>query len=175
MVTFQFVASTLAAQGLAGLDPGVALAVLIRPCWGAVHVAQLEGPTARIHNYVLGALGRRKKEDWQWMLARVPIFNKKNKVIKINKQINKYLRTATKSVSDSHLKRTWGSKIQPVKDLTILLDLLLHYIERLCLSCFWGIIKDTCHLSFSQPTPPPKKQYNTYKKIFDLKFVSIRL
>ena len=35
-------------------------------------MTQLEGPTIRIHNYVLGGFGeRRKKEkDWQQMLAQ---------------------------------------------------------------------------------------------------------
>ena len=39
---------------------------------------QLEGPTTRIYNCVLGAFGKKKKkreEDWQQMLAQVPIFN----------------------------------------------------------------------------------------------------
>ena len=47
----------------------------------ASHIAQPEGPTTRIYNYVLGALGRRrrKKRGWQQMLAQVPIFKKKAK------------------------------------------------------------------------------------------------
>ena len=47
---------------------------------------QLEGPTTRIYNYVLGGFGEKKqkkkkekrereKEDWQQLLAQVPIFN----------------------------------------------------------------------------------------------------
>ena len=42
---------------------------------------QLEGPATKIHNYVLGGLGEKKqrgkrKEDWQQLLAQVPIFKK---------------------------------------------------------------------------------------------------
>ena len=45
---------------------------------------QLEGPTTRIHNYVLGGFGetkqkKKKKENWQQLLAQVPIFKKKKK------------------------------------------------------------------------------------------------
>ena len=42
---------------------------------------QLEGPTSKIHNYVLGGLGEKKQEkkkkDWQQLLAQVPIFTYK--------------------------------------------------------------------------------------------------
>ena len=59
---------------------GADLASLSKPCRGSVpHIAQLEGPTTRIHNYVLGCFGEKeklKKEDWQQMLAQVPIFKK---------------------------------------------------------------------------------------------------
>ena len=46
------------------------------------HIAQLEGSTTRIYNYVLGDFGEKKEkkeaaEDWQQMLAQVPIFKKK--------------------------------------------------------------------------------------------------
>ena len=39
-------------------------------------MAQPEGPTTGIYNYIRGALGRGgiKIEDWQEMLAQVPIF-----------------------------------------------------------------------------------------------------
>ena len=42
---------------------------------------QLEGPTTKICNYLLGGLGEEKKqggkkEDWQRLLAQVPIFKK---------------------------------------------------------------------------------------------------
>ena len=43
-------------------------------------MAQPEGPTARMYNYVLGGFGEKtgkNKEDWQQMLAQVPIFKKK--------------------------------------------------------------------------------------------------
>ena len=42
---------------------------------------QLEGPTTKIYNYVLEGLGGekagKKKEDWQQLLAQVPVFKKK--------------------------------------------------------------------------------------------------
>ena len=44
-------------------------------------MAQPEGPTTKIYNYLLRGFGEKKKkekEDWQQMLAKVPIF-KKNK------------------------------------------------------------------------------------------------
>ncbi|GAA9114212.1 hypothetical protein BTM330_15590 [Helicobacter pylori] len=39
----------------------------------------LEGPTTKIYNYVLGEFGdkkqeKKKEEDWQQLLAQVPIF-----------------------------------------------------------------------------------------------------
>ena len=47
------------------------------------HIAQPEGPTTRIYNYVLGGFGEKKEkeeeEDWQQMFAQVPIFKKKRK------------------------------------------------------------------------------------------------
>ena len=48
----------------------------------ASHMPQPEGPTARIYNYALGSFGEKKeekKEDWQQMLAEMPIFTKINK------------------------------------------------------------------------------------------------
>ena len=38
----------------------------------AAHIEQLEGPTTRIYNYVMGLWGGKKKgeEDWQQMLAQ---------------------------------------------------------------------------------------------------------
>ena len=46
------------------------------------HIAQPEALTTRIYNYVLGSFGekkeKKKKEDWQQMLAQVPIFKKTN-------------------------------------------------------------------------------------------------
>ena len=50
---------------------------------------QLEGPTTKIYNYVLGGFGEKvknkkeeedKKEDWQQMLAQVPIFKEKSSI-----------------------------------------------------------------------------------------------
>ena len=47
-------------------------------------MSQPEGPTTKIYNYVLVGLGEkkaeeRKKEDWQQLLAQVPIFKKKKR------------------------------------------------------------------------------------------------
>ena len=58
---------------------GMDLALLTRPCWAASHTAKPEGPTTRIYNYTLGVFRekKKKKEDWQQMLAQVPIFKKK--------------------------------------------------------------------------------------------------
>ena len=42
-------------------------------------MAEPEGPTSRIYNYVLGGFGetkKKKKTDWQQMLAQVPILKK---------------------------------------------------------------------------------------------------
>ena len=44
-------------------------------------MAQPEGPTTRIYNYVLGGFEekKKKKKDWQEMSAQVPIFKKAKK------------------------------------------------------------------------------------------------
>ena len=70
---------------------------------------QLEEPTARIYNYVPGALGRRrrrKKEDRQQMLAQVPILRKKKKErngssepLKVLEQRSERLKSATEEES----------------------------------------------------------------------------
>ena len=58
----KFTRSTLAAQGFAGADPGrrysTANQAMLRqhPTWH-----EQKDPQLRIHNYVLGGLGRRKK------------------------------------------------------------------------------------------------------------------
>ena len=47
----------------------------------ASHIAKPEGPTTRIYNYVLGGFGEKRKikeQDWQQMLAQVPILKKKH-------------------------------------------------------------------------------------------------
>ena len=48
----------------------------------ASHIAE-SGPTTRIYNYVLGNFGEKenKEEDWQQMLAEVPILKKRNFII----------------------------------------------------------------------------------------------
>ena len=58
---------------------GMDLACSSGPVEVASHIAQLEGPTTRECNYVLGGFGeKKKKKDWQGMLALVPIFKKKD-------------------------------------------------------------------------------------------------
>ena len=47
---------------------------------------QLEGPTTKIYNYVLGGFGekkQKKKKNWQQLLAQVPILKKQKTEIKI--------------------------------------------------------------------------------------------
>ena len=42
----------------------------------ASHMPQLEGPTTKIYNYVLGGFGekkQKKKDDWQQLLAQVAL------------------------------------------------------------------------------------------------------
>ena len=41
---------------------GTDLAPLIKPWWGSVPIAEPEGPTTRIYNYVLGGFGDKKRE-----------------------------------------------------------------------------------------------------------------
>ena len=44
---------------------------------------QLEGRTTRIYNYALGGFGekkKKKKEDWEQVLAQVPILKKKKEL-----------------------------------------------------------------------------------------------
>ena len=59
---------------------GTDMIPLTEPYEVASNVAQPGGPTARIHNCVLGGLWekkeKKKKKDWQQMLAQVPIFRK---------------------------------------------------------------------------------------------------
>ena len=63
---------------------GADMAPFIGPSWGGIPHAttrpQLEGPTTKIYNYVLEGFGEKEEEDdndWQHMLAQVPIFEKK--------------------------------------------------------------------------------------------------
>ena len=60
---------------------------------GASYTAQLGGPTTRICGFVLGALGRRKgrkkKTDWQRILAQAPVLKKKTHVL-ISKTVAKH-------------------------------------------------------------------------------------
>ena len=59
----KFLRSTLAAQGFAGLDSrhghGTAHQAHAEM---ASHIAESEGPTTRIYNYVLGGFGEKKKK-----------------------------------------------------------------------------------------------------------------
>ena len=38
------------------------MALLLRPCWGGVPHATTRVPTTKIYNYVLGALGEKRKQ-----------------------------------------------------------------------------------------------------------------
>ena len=59
----EFARSALVAQGFACLDPGrghgTAGQAMLR---AASHMPQLEGPTTRIYNCVLGSFGEKKKK-----------------------------------------------------------------------------------------------------------------
>ena len=80
----KFSCSTAVAQGIARSNPG-------RRTWhpssahveAVSHMPQLEGPAAKIYNYVLGGIwgdkAEIKKKDWQQLLAQVPILGKKKK------------------------------------------------------------------------------------------------
>ena len=51
------------------------------------HITEPEGPATRIYNYSLGGFGetkkKKKEEDWQQILAQVPILKaKKNEAMK---------------------------------------------------------------------------------------------
>ena len=49
----------------------------------ASHMPQLEGHVTRIYNDVLGSFGeKKKKKDWQDLLAQVSIFKKKSQETK---------------------------------------------------------------------------------------------
>ena len=54
----EFARSTSAAQGFAGLDPGLGHGHVEE----ASHMPQLEGPTTTIYNYVPGGLGEIKQK-----------------------------------------------------------------------------------------------------------------
>ena len=76
----KFAGSTSEAQGFTSSDPGT---------WhsssshaeAVSHIPQLEGPTTKNTQLCTGGLWgaeeEEKKEDWQQMLAQVPIFKKK--------------------------------------------------------------------------------------------------
>ena len=65
----------------------------------ASHVLQLEEPTTKIYNYILWGFGEKKQkekeeEDWQQLLAQVPIFKKK-KIELEKKRENKNIKIQT--------------------------------------------------------------------------------
>ena len=79
----KFACSTSAARGFNSSDPrqghGTAHQATLRR---RPHIAQPEALTTIIYNYVLGAFGEKeKKEDWQQLVAQVPIFKKKNSLL----------------------------------------------------------------------------------------------
>ena len=61
MVEFTYSAST--AQGFTGSDPGHGPSTTHQAMPRQSHIAQPEGPTTRIYNYVQRALGRRRKKE----------------------------------------------------------------------------------------------------------------
>ena len=67
----------------------------------ASHRAQLEGPTTRIYNHVLGGFGEKKKgnkKDWQQMLAQVPILKKKKEGTDMRRNQQRRLRKSIREV-----------------------------------------------------------------------------
>ena len=58
-------------------------------------MAQPEGPTTRIYNYVLGDFGekKKKKKDWQQMLGQAPILKKKKKIYSKTNEVPTYAPT----------------------------------------------------------------------------------
>ena len=58
----------------------------------ASHVAEPEGPTTRLQNYVIGAFGekKQKEKDCQDMSAQVPIFKKNILHLEKNQRKNVY-------------------------------------------------------------------------------------
>ena len=77
----KFTHSALATHGFTGSDPGRRRSTTHQDHAGAAsHIAQPEALTTRIYNYVLRGFGEKKKKkrkDWQQMLAQVPILKKK--------------------------------------------------------------------------------------------------
>ena len=81
--------STSVAHSFAGLDPGQTWHCLSGHIEAASHVPQLEGPTTKIYNYILGRWGEKqggKKKDWQQLLAQVPIFKKTKRIVRNSKK-----------------------------------------------------------------------------------------
>ena len=78
----KFVSSTSTAQGFMVRIWEQTWHPSIGHAEAASHMPQLEGPTTKIYNYVLGGFGEKKqgitKEDWQQLLAQVPILKEKN-------------------------------------------------------------------------------------------------
>ena len=70
----KFEHSALVAQGFAGFDPGHRPSTAHHAMLRHSHIAELEGPTTRIYDYVLGGSGeekkKKKKKDGQQMLAQ---------------------------------------------------------------------------------------------------------
>ena len=59
----KFVGSASAAQCFTGLDPGCGHSTALSGhAEAASHMTQLEGPTAKIYNYVLGRFGEKKQK-----------------------------------------------------------------------------------------------------------------
>ena len=79
MVKFAY--SPSVAWGFTGSDPGHKPSIA-HHAEVASHIAELEGPTTRTYNYVLGGFGeKKKKKDEQQMLAQGQSLKKKKKRI----------------------------------------------------------------------------------------------
>ena len=75
----KFARSPSATQGFVSLDPGRRHGTAHQAISEvASHIAELEGPTTRIYNYVQGGFGEKKK-DWQQMIAQGQTLKKKKK------------------------------------------------------------------------------------------------
>ena len=80
----------------------------------ASHIAELEGPTTGIYDYVLGGFGEKKKEekkqDWQQMLAQGQFLKKKKSWKEIGEilinifYLTQYIETITIATCNQYFK-----------------------------------------------------------------------
>ena len=103
----------------------------------ASHIAQPEGPTTTVCNYVLGGLWGEEdddeKKDWQQMLAQMPILKKKEKI-----------------TSDFHTARFYGHVSGLIsRDLSAAFDIVDHLVLLETLSALGFMV--TILLAFFLP------------------------